>query len=221
MEALTCNDDQGDDALPTHSLVISRRAVRLFTGLCVALLATAALAATVLAANGTLTRSLVRAGEEPGFTIAKRQTHLSLKEYLRGDPHARADAKRLKAAGFQTAAFELLKGAHKAQAGSAVVEFKTSAGARKLTASQLAAVHKQGAGTYTTIKVPGVPRASGYAFTASARNGGAKFRDANVYWVQGRCSLFVGDLRPGSGALAMPVIAAVKAVHRRTGGTCP
>ncbi len=207
--------------MPNQSPVASRRSWRLTAGLCAGALATVALIATALAATGGLTRFLVRRGEEPGFTIAKRQTHMGLKEYLQGDPHFKADAKRLKSAGFQTAAFEQLKGANRAQAGSAVVEFTTPAGARKLTAYAHASVRNQGAGTYTAIKVPRVTSAVGYAFTGSAKNGGAQNRDANVYWVQGRCSLFVGDVRPGSGALAAPVIAAVKVVHRRTGGMCP
>lgn len=146
---------------------------------------------------------------------------MNLNMYLKGDPNRKADAKRLRSVGFVTAAEESLTGAKNAQAGSAVVEVKAGSAARALVAVDVAKVRQQGAGTYTAITVPGVPSARGYAFTGSAKNGGARNRDANVYWVQGRCELFAGDLRPGTGALAAPVIAAVKAIDRRTGGACP
>lgn len=189
--------------------------------LCAGLLATVALSATALAATGGLTRFLVRSGEMPGFVVAQRRTGMNLSTYLKGDPNAKADAKRLKSAGFVTAAEEALSGPKNAQGGSAVIQVRSGSAARVLAATDVAKARQQGAGTYTALTVPGVPGARGYAFTGSAKNGGARNRDTNVYWVQGRCELFVADLRPGTGALASPVIAAVKAVHRRTGNACP
>ena len=216
----------------THRVVLSAKSIcALLAGLAVIWLGSSMSAAGSTARSdaakparaATLTRFLVRAGEEPGF--APRPAHFagSLRAYARSFLHhvspgqIPALTKRLKAEGFVAAAWEHTTGqaAFASEGGvgqSYVREFATSTGARHETAFL---VH--GMPGHTKFGVTGIPGAYG-----------KKGRDsvdetyANLLWRQGRCTLVVGEsFFPRKTAPTRPLIAAAQAIYRRTGGTCP
>jgi hypothetical protein len=164
------------------------------------------------APTSVLTGFLVRSGEEPGFTPRSPQISRSVNAWVTGEPPElrTADIQRYKAEGFVAAALE-----HTAPSGggdgvSNVIEFATSTGARQEMTHVLQAV-----GGATKFTVAGVPTARG----ATAHNPGET--DTNLVWVQGRCTLLIGESIPNSTAPTGPLSAAARAVYRRTGGTCP
>jgi hypothetical protein len=181
----------------------------------------------------TLTRFLVRAGEEPGFAPGPQHFAGSLRAYARSFLHhvspgqVPALTKRLKAEGFVAAAWEHTTGqaafAREGGVGQSYVrEFATLIGARHETAFL---VH--GLPGHTKFGVTGIPGAYG----KKGRDPGDDSY-ANLVWRQGRCTLLVGEsfypiLRPGAApkpphaAPTRPLIAAAQAIYRRTGGTCP
>ncbi|MGN6171051.1 MAG: hypothetical protein ACTHQQ_23200 [Solirubrobacteraceae bacterium] len=171
----------------------------------------------------TLTRFLVRAGEEPGFAPGPPHLAGSLHAYVRylegfGPPQqVAADAKRLKAEGFVAAAWEHTTGqsafAREGGVGQSYVrEFATPTGARHESAFLVL-----GLPGHTKFGVTGIPGAYGRK--------GRVFGDesfANLVWRQGRCTLVVGEsFFPRETAPTRPLIAAARAIYRRTGGTCP
>jgi hypothetical protein len=172
----------------------------------------------------TLTRFLVRAGEEPGF--APRRPHVagSLRAYVRAVFEGRepprqvaADTKRLKAEGFVAAAWEGTTGqaafGREGGAGlSYVREFATSIGAGQESAFLVHVLPG-----HSKFGVTGIPGAYG---RKGRDSGGESW--ANLVWRQGRCTLLVGEsFFPRTTAPTRPVIAAAQAIYRRTGGTCP
>ncbi len=209
--------------LPRETRRLTRSALHLTAALCAGAMACLLLCPAALAASGGLTRFLVQKTDAPGFLVTGQPLSTkSVHKFLTGDATANADAKRLRKFGFVGAAKEQLKGnGSNALGTSVVIETKSAKDARALAAALIKLARQFGPGTYTRIKVRGVPSAGGYTYSAGGVQAGPKKRYANVYWVQGRCVLFAGDFRPGTGPLAVPVRAAVKAVHRRTGGHCP
>jgi len=171
----------------------------------------------------TLTRFLVRAGEEPGFAPGRSHVAGSLRAYVRylgsfGPPRqVAADNKRLEAEGFVAAAWEHTIGqaAFAAEGGvgqSYVREFATSIGARRERAFLVRILPG-----HTKFGVAGIPGAYG---REGRHSGDESF--ANLVWRQGRCTLSVGEsFFPRTTAPTRPLIAAAQAIYRRTGGTCP
>jgi hypothetical protein len=183
----------------------------------------ATMAAPALAAAPTLKQYLVRGNEETGFHVSGRIHETSkISAYLQGVPknQKKKDAAKLRAGGFKASVFEQLDGPDHANGGSAVTEMGSPRAARELQRFQVNQIRNQGSGTYKRLTVPGVPGAVGYDFTCNAGNG-CPSSDTNIYWVQGRCLIFVGDIRSSSTPLSGPVLEAVRAVHKRTHGTCP
>ena len=214
--------------MATHRLVFSARSIcALLAGLAVIWLGSSMSAAGSTARSdaakparaATLTRFLVRAGEEPGFTPGPQHFAGSLRAYARSFLHhvspgqIPALTKRLKAEGFVAAAWEHTTNNPESGVGQSYVrEFATSTGARHETAFL---VH--GLPGHTKFGVTGIPGAYGRK--------GRVFGDesfANLVWRQGRCTLVVGEsFFPRKTAPTRPLIAAAQAIYRRTGGTCP
>ena len=171
----------------------------------------------------TLTRFVVRAGEEPGFTPGPSHVYGSLRAYVRAylkvEPpqQVAADTKRLNAEGFVAAAWEHTTGqaAFGREGGdglSYVTEFATSTGAQQETAFLMHTMPG-----HTKFGVTGIPGAYGKKGRDSADE-----TYANLLWRQGRCTLVVGEsFFPRKTAPTRPLIAAAQAIYRRTGGTCP
>jgi hypothetical protein len=122
---------------------------------------------------------------------------------------AAADTRRYKAEGFVAAASEQTTPNSGGDGIANVIEFATSAGAQH----ELAYLIQSTGGT--TFSVAGIPGATG----EEGQQAGGSAADLN--WAQGRCTLDVGEAVPSSTAATEPLIAAARAVYRRTGGTCP
>jgi hypothetical protein len=167
------------------------------------------------ASAAVLTRFLLRSGEEPGFTPRSPQISRSVNAWVTGEPSAQrtADIQRYNAEGFVAAALEHTTPSGGGDGISTVVEFATSTGARHEMTYLLHAVG--GAPGATTFTVAGIPAARG----VKSQNPGET--DTNLVWVQGRCTLLIGESIPNSTAPTGPLSAAAKAVYGRTGGTCP
>jgi hypothetical protein len=159
-----------------------------------------------------LTRFLVRAGEEPGFT--PRSPHLvgSVRAWVRGEPSRQAtvDTKRYKAEGFVAAAFEHTTPKGGYDGISNVIEFSTSTGARREMTHLMRSV-----GGATKFRAAGIPGARG----AKGKMPGGSY--ANLVWVEGRCTLLVGESVPRATAPTAALSAAAQAIYRRTAGRCP
>lgn len=164
------------------------------------------------APTSVLTRFLVRSGEEPGFTPRSPQVFRSVNAWVTGEPSAQraGDIQRYNSEGFVAAALEHTTPSAGGDGISNVVEFATATGARHEMTNVL-----QTSGGSTTFTVAGIPTARG----TKSQNPGET--DANLVWVQGRCTLLVGESIPNSTAPTKPLGVAAKAVYRRTGGTCP
>jgi hypothetical protein len=217
------------DEVANHRVVFCAKSIcALLAGLAVIWLGSSMSAAVSTARSdaakparaATLTRFLVRAGEEPGFTPGRPHVAGSLRAYVRylksfGPPkQVAADAKRLKAEGFVAAAWEHTTNNPESGVGQSYVrEFATSIGAGHERAF---IVHVMPG--HTKFGVTGIPGAYGRK--------GKVFGDeryANLVWRQGRCTLSVGEsfFPRTTAAPTRPLIAAAQAIYRRTGGTCP
>lgn len=213
--------------MATHRVVFSAKSIcALLAGLAVIWLGSSMSAAGSTARSdaakparaATLTRFLVRAGEEPGFAPGPPHVAGSLRAYVRSlrfapPQEVAADTKRLKAEGFVAAAWEHTTNNPESGVGQSYVrEFATSIGARHERAFL---VHIMPG--HTKFGVTGIPGAFG-------RQGRDSVDEtyANLVWRQGRCILVVGEsFFPRTTAPTRPLIAAAQAIYHRTGGTCP
>jgi hypothetical protein len=170
---------------------------------------------------------LLRSGEQPGFHVKGQvqitptiAAYVKLAE-LKGKAAAAA-TKLLNTAGYAGGADEGLGGAKGLQGFSVVETFSQAAGpalVRNFLINQAVGNQKGGGTKEYRFSVPGVSSARG----VTAVDG--KIATANVYWTEGSCELGSGLYLPKGGklsakAIAAPVIAGVKAQHRRTHGGC-
>jgi hypothetical protein len=179
------------------------------------------------AANGNarsgapgLDRFLMRNDEEPGFRRGALPgalpesggTVTGVKAYVEDMHLSPADARRLRSEGFISYSFEPIRGPRTAGVTN-VALYATADGAKHSLAHDLRTeiravgpVAKLGRFT-----VPGIPGARGW--TASESQVG------NVFWVQGRCVLVLGNQGPGP--FAGPLSTGARAIYERTNGQCP
>ena len=68
-------------------------------------------------------------------------------------------------------------------------------------------------GSSAASTVPGIPGARGWAASKDAHSVG------NVFWVQGRCLMVLGN--EGPGPFAGPLSTGAQAIYQRTKGRCP
>jgi hypothetical protein len=165
-----------------------------------------------------LERFLVRSGEEPGFTPRSSRTVGSVKGWLSGtgEPpqQVKADAKRYTAEGFVAAAFEHTTPSGGGDGVSNVIEFASASGARHEMSYLMGPA---GPGPPPRpFAVVGIPEAGG---TRGTFPQGGSFAD--LVWVEGRCTLLVGESVPSTPAPTQPLISGAKAIYRRTAGACP
>lgn len=166
-----------------------------------------------------LQQMLVRAGEEPGFSLdGASWTDRGLQKMASDPEFTRDDIEQLRAAGFVSITTQRIKGARETTVGLSNVQlFATAAGARRWMARELRdSTIKQylTVGRIRRFDVPGVPGASGWGASPSGMP-----PVANVLWVQGRCVLTLGN--QGRGRLTGPLATGVRAIHQRTKGQCP
>ena len=199
----------------------------------------AALALGLFATGGAalatqpLTAFVALRGEETGFSPQGRPAVYSKLHNLLVDGFSdtpaqlKVDAPRLRRERFVAGVVEhtSYSAAPSRGAGASdVLEFGSATGARReqaavvqqLVVSQRAPVSGQPKLVTRRFTVPGVPSAEGITGTPTGLPGG----QANVFFIEGRCMLFVGDSL-ASGSITQPVTMAVESIYRRTRGRCP
>ena len=169
-----------------------------------------------------LTPFLMRKGEEPGFRPGalpgamprSRDTITGVDAFVQEFGLTPADARRLRSEGFVSFTNQPIRGPRQTAGITNVVLYETAEGAKRGLAHDLrpdvirAMDPVEGLRFFT---VRGVPGARGW--TASEPHVG------NVFWVQGRCVLGLGNQGPGP--FAGPLSAGVRAIYQRTKGQCP
>ena len=169
-----------------------------------------------------LDRFLMRNGDEPGFRRGALPdampqaggTITGVKAYVEDMRLTPADARRLRSEGFLSYTFEPIRGPRGTAGITNVALYKTAEGAKKSLAHELRTDVIRAFNPVTGLRrftVPGVPGAGGW--TASEP------RVGNVYWVQGRCLMVLGNQGPGP--FTGPLSKGVQAIYERTDGKCP
>lgn len=194
-----CGDDDGDDTTaPEASKDKARPAAR------------------------DLDRFLMRNGEEPGFRQGaapdalprSRETITGVKAFVKEEGLGPADARRLRSEGFISFTVQPIRGPRTAGITN-VALFATAEGARRNLERQSSPdAIRRTAPPEARIRhftVPGVPGARGFTFSEP--------RVGNVFWVQGRCVLGLGNQGPGP--FVGPLSTGVRAIYQRTNGECP
>jgi hypothetical protein len=185
---------------------------------------TAAEAANGKAQSGAreLDRFLMRNGEEPGFRQGalpgaeprSGETITGVEAFAQDMHLAPADARRLRREGFISFTVQPIRGPRKSAGVTNVALFATAAGARHNMAHELRTDVIRAFGPVTNLRrfiVPGIPGARGW--TASQPHVG------NLWWVQGRCVLVLGNQGPGP--FVGPLSTGARAIYERAGGRCP
>jgi hypothetical protein len=180
------------------------------------------------AANGNapsdtrhLDRFLMHNGEEPGFrpgaapgaTPSSGGTITGIRAFVEDMHLPPADAQRLRGQGFISFAFQPIRGPRAAGI-SNVALFATAKSAKHNMAHELRTDAIRAFGPVANLRrftVPGIPGARGW--TAS------KPRVGNLWWVQGRCVLVLGNQAPGPFAGSLST--GPRAIYERTNGVCP
>lgn len=169
-----------------------------------------------------LTRFLMRKGEEPGFRQGalpgalprSRETITGVNAFVQKMGLAPADARRLRSEGFISFTNQPIRGPRETAGVTNVVLYETAEGAKHGLAHDLRPDVIRAFDPVENLRfftVRGVPGARGW--TASEPHVG------NVFWVQGRCVLGLGN--GGPGPFAGPLSAGVRAIYKRTNGQCP
>jgi hypothetical protein len=180
------------------------------------------------AANGNtrsgardLDRFLMRKDEEPGFrpgaapgaAPASGGTITGVKAFAKDMHLAPADARRLRSEGFISFTVQPIRGPRTAGITN-VALFATAEGAQHNMAHELRTDVIRAFDPVANLRrftVPGIPGARGW--TASKPHVG------NLWWVQGRCVLVLGNQGPGP--FVGPLSRGARAIHERTNGQCP
>jgi hypothetical protein len=169
-----------------------------------------------------LDRFLMRKGEEPGFRRGAGPdqapqsggTITGVKAFAKDMHLAPADARRVRREGFISFTFAPLRGPRETAGITNVALFATAEGAKHNMAHELRTDVIRAVGPVANLRrftVPGIPGARGW--TASEPHVG------NLWWVQGRCVLVLGNQGPGP--FAGPLSTGARAIYERTNGECP
>jgi hypothetical protein len=169
-----------------------------------------------------LDRFLMRKGEEPGFRRGAGPdqapqsggTITGVEAFVQDMHLAPADARRLSREGFVSFASQPIRGPREAAGITNVALFATAEGAKHNMAHELRTDVIRAQGPVANLRrftVPGIPGARGW--TASEPHVG------NLWWVQGRCVLVLGNHGPGP--FAGPLSTGARAIYQRTKGQCP
>jgi len=126
-------------------------------------------------------------------------------------------AERLRRSGYISTTYQPAEGGDRGAGVSSVLLFDTEAGARDWMAYETsgeAIRHQIPGAKIERFQVPDVPGAHGW--TGPDLHGNAI---GQVYWTQGRCMMLIG--LEVEGPRVERLSAGAKAIHERTGGTCP
>lgn len=168
-----------------------------------------------------LDRFLARAGEEIGFVPhGQPQTFSTARAWVAVEPplQAKRDAARLRREGFVLGVFQEMtdtRNPNDGRGSSSVLELGSSKAAGAEQRAEIReAIAAAGQASINRYTIPGIPGSRGFTATLAGRGA------SNAFFTEGRCLLIVSDSVP-VGNVAGPVKAAVKAILRRTGGSCP
>ena len=166
------------------------------------------------AATASLERFLLARGEEPGYQpTGPAETLSTAEEYAARAPNPQAIARRIRDEGFVSFVRRELQG-KEGPGVTGLFVFKSAAGAKREVAAARRDVDGEFRGwTVKRFDVPGVPGAFGFTATKAGQ------RVGNVFWVEGRCQMTLGNADASS--FVAPLTAGVQAVHRRVAGRCP
>jgi hypothetical protein len=176
----------------------------------------------VQAGAANVGRFLMQNGEEPGFRQGARPdqvprsrgTITGVEAFVRDMRLAPADARRLRGEGFISYTFQPIRGPRASAGLTSVALFATAKGAQDNMAHELRPDVIRSHTPVTKLRLffdPNIPGARGW--TAS------KPHVSNLWWVQGRCVLVLGNQGPGP--FAEPMSTGARAIHARTAGKCP
>lgn len=166
-----------------------------------------------------LNRFLMRKDEEPGFRRVERpRTLTGVEAFVNDVGLTQDDARRLRSEGHISYTVQPIRGPRTAGITN-VALYETAEGAQRSLAHELRPnVRKlDPVENLRFFSVPGIPGARGW--TASLPGEPASHDVGNLYWVQGRCMLVLGNQGPGP--FAGPLSTGARAIYERTNGECP
>ncbi len=174
-----------------------------------------------------LSRYLMRNDEEPGFrpeaapgaTPSSRETITGVKAFATEMHLTPADARRLRREGFISFTVQPIRGPRAAGITN-VALYETPEGAQHSLAHELRPDVIRALGPVENLRffpVPGIPGARGW--TASLPGEPASRDVGNLFWVQGRCMLVLGNQGPGP--FVGPLSTGARAIFERTNRQCP
>jgi hypothetical protein len=174
-----------------------------------------------------LGRFLMRKDEEPGFRPGalpdaaprSRGTVTGVDAYVKDMGLGPADARRLRREGFISFTFQPIRGPRTAGI-SNVALFATATGAKQNLGREVRPSAIRASGPVANLRyftVTGIPGSRGW--TASIPGESPSHAVGNVYWVQGRCVLVLGNQGPGP--FVGPLSKGAQAIYERTNGECP
>jgi hypothetical protein len=166
-------------------------------------------------------RFLIQNGEEPGFRQGARPdqvprlrgTIAGVEAFVNRMHLAPPDARRLRSEGFLSFTFQPIRGPRASAGITSVALFATAKGAQHNMAYELRREVIRSHTPVTDLRLffePSIPGARGW--TASEPH------VSNLWWVQGRCVLVLGNQGPGP--FADPMSTGARAVYERTNGMC-
>lgn len=163
------------------------------------------------------TRFLMRDGEEPGYRRVESVQTEDAETFAQHAGLTQAEQRRMRSAGMGLATYQPTEGPPDTRGVTSVTPFDSAEGA----ASWLAQEQREdyirrllpNGGKLRRFVVPGIPGARGWTTSKGAHVVG------NIYWVQGRCLMILGN--EGPGAFDGPLAAGAHAIYRRTQGRCP
>ena len=169
----------------------------------------------------------MRKDEEPGFrpeaapgaTPSSRETITGVKAFVTEMHLTPADARRLRREGFISFTAQPIRGPRTAGVTN-VALYETPEGAQHSLAHELRPDVIRAVGPVENLRffsVPGIPGARGW--TASLPGEPASRDVGNLFWVQGRCMLVLGNQGPGP--FVGPLSTGARAIFERTNRQCP
>jgi hypothetical protein len=161
-------------------------------------------------------RFLMRDGEQPGFRRIETIRTESAEAFAQNAPLTKAERREVRSTGMGPSTFQPTEGPNTAGVTSVTLFTSAKGAARWLALEQRADYirrHLPGRGKIRHFEIPGIPGARGWTAPKDDHSVG------NVYWVQGRCLMILGN--DGPGPLAGPMSAGAKAIYQRTQGRCP
>ncbi len=162
------------------------------------------------------TRFLMRDGEQPGFRRIETVQTEPAAAFAEHAALTAAEKRRLRSDGMGLATFQPTEGPD-TRGVTSVTLFATAKGATHWLAQEQREdyIRRQmpGGGKVRRFDVSGIPGARGWMAAKGEHDVG------NVFWVQGRCLMILGN--EGPGPFAGPLSTGAKAIYARTKGQCP